>query len=116
MALRDPEAGASPLALFGAELRHYRTAAGLSQEQLGDRIGYSAALVGAVETARRMPTEDFTARRDVVEELGTGGALLRLRAHLRDSRPPGHREGVRPGFRYPAGRGPASTGLARPDR
>ena len=52
MALRDPEAGASPLALFGAELRHYRTAAGLSQEQLGDRIGYSAALVGAVETAR----------------------------------------------------------------
>ena len=79
MALRDPEAGASPLALFGAELRHYRTAAGLSQEQLGDRIGYSAALVGAVETARRMPTEDFTARCDVVEELGTGGALLRLR-------------------------------------
>ena len=78
MALRDPEAGASPLALFGAELRHYRTAAGLSQEQLGERIGYSAALVGAVETARRMPTEDFTARCDVVDELGTGGALLAL--------------------------------------
>ena len=96
MALRDPEAGASPLALFGAELRHYRTAAGLSQEQLGDRIGYSAALVGAVETARRMPTEDFTARCDVVDELGTGGALLRLRAHLRDQL---HRQVWPPWFR-----------------
>src|ERR1700733_7081607 len=96
MALRDPEAGASPLALLGAELRHYRTAAGLSQEQLGERIGYSAALVGAVETARRMPTEDFTARCDVVEELGTGGALLRLRAHLRDQL---HRQVWPPWFR-----------------
>jgi transcriptional regulator with XRE-family HTH domain len=96
MALRDPEAGASPLALFGAELRHYRTAAGLSQEQLGERIGYSAALVGAVETARRMPTEDFTARCDVVDELGTGGALLRLRAHLRDQL---HRQVWPPWFR-----------------
>ena len=96
MALRDPEAGASPLALFGAELRHYRTAAWLSQEQLGERIGYSAALVGAVETARRMPTEDFTARCDVVDELGTGGALLRLRAHLRDQL---HRQVWPPWFR-----------------
>jgi transcriptional regulator with XRE-family HTH domain len=96
MALRDPEAGASPLALFGAELRHYRTAAGLSQEQLGERIGYSAALVGAVETARRMPTEDFTARCDVVDELSTGGALLRLRAHLRDQL---HRQVWPPWFR-----------------
>ena len=96
MALRDPEAGASPLALFGAELRHYRAAAGLSQEQLGDRIGYSAALVGAVETARRMPTEDFTARCDQVDELGTGGALLRLRAHLRDQL---HRQVWPPWFR-----------------
>jgi transcriptional regulator with XRE-family HTH domain len=96
MVLRDPEAGASPLALFGAELRHYRTAAGLSQEQLGDQIGYSAALVGAVETARRMPTEDFTARCDLVDELDTGGALLRLRAHLRDQL---HRQVWPPWFR-----------------
>jgi transcriptional regulator with XRE-family HTH domain len=96
MALRDLETGASPLALFGAELRHYRTAAGLSQEQLGDRIGYSAALVGAVETARRMPTEDFTTRCDLVDELGTGGALVRLRTHLRDQL---HRQVWPPWFR-----------------
>jgi transcriptional regulator with XRE-family HTH domain len=70
------EAGTSPLVIFGAELRHWRLAAGLSQEQLGDRIGYSGAQVGAVETARRMPGADFTQRCDT--ELATGGALARL--------------------------------------
>ncbi len=81
---RELDAGSSPLALFGAELRHYRTTAGLSQEQLGERIGYSTAQVGAVETARRLPTEDFAIRCDAVLELATGGALARLRDHLRD--------------------------------
>lgn len=93
---RELDAGASPLALFGAELRHYRVAAGLSQEQLGDLIGYSAALVGAVETARRMPTEDFAARCDGVPALATGGALARLREHLRDQL---HRQVWPPWFR-----------------
>jgi hypothetical protein len=77
----DVEAGTSPLVIFGAELRHWRLAGGLSQEQLGDRIGYSGAQVGAVETARRMPGEDFTARCDA--ELGTGGALGRLLGQLK---------------------------------
>jgi transcriptional regulator with XRE-family HTH domain len=77
----DAEAGASPLVIFGAELRHWRLAAGLSQEHLGDRIGYSGAQVGAVETARRMPGEDFTQRCDA--ELGTGGALARLLDQLK---------------------------------
>jgi transcriptional regulator with XRE-family HTH domain len=84
MPSREPDAGASPLALFGAELRHYRTVAGLSQEQLGERIGYSAALVGAVETARRVATEDFAQRCDELAELRTGGALGRLREHMRE--------------------------------
>ena len=43
-----------------------------------------------------MPTEDFTARCDLVDELGTGGALLRLRAHLRDQL---HRQVWPPWFR-----------------
>jgi transcriptional regulator with XRE-family HTH domain len=70
--------------LTSSEVRHYRTAAGLSQEQLGERIGYSAALVGAVETARRMASDDFTQRCDQVAELSTAGALGRLREHLRE--------------------------------
>lgn len=79
---RELDPGESPLALFGAELRHYRLAAELSQEQLGERTSYSAALVGAVETARRMPTEEFAQRCDAA--LQTGGALRRLRERLKD--------------------------------
>jgi transcriptional regulator with XRE-family HTH domain len=56
---RELDPGASPLAFFGAELRRARTAAGLSQEQLGQRIGYSAALVGKAETGERAPSRDF---------------------------------------------------------
>jgi transcriptional regulator with XRE-family HTH domain len=61
---RELDPGASPLAFFGAELRRARAAAGLSQEQLGQRIGYSAALVGKVETGERAPSRDFANRCD----------------------------------------------------
>jgi transcriptional regulator with XRE-family HTH domain len=61
---RELDPGASPLAFFGAELRRARAAAGLSQEQLGQRIGYSAALVGKVETGERAPSRDFAKRCD----------------------------------------------------
>jgi len=77
----DGEAGSSPLVIFGDELRHWRLAAGLSQEQLGERIGYSAAQVGAVEKARRMPSEDLARRCD--ETLDTAGALVRLLGRLK---------------------------------
>ena len=49
----DPTAG--PLDFFGAEVRRWRTAAGLSQEQLGQKVGYSGAQVGKVETGERAP-------------------------------------------------------------
>jgi transcriptional regulator with XRE-family HTH domain len=73
----DP--GSSLLAFFGAELRRRRTAAGLSQDQLGHAITYSAALVGRVEVGERMPSLDLAQRCDDV--LATGG----LFAHLRES-------------------------------
>jgi transcriptional regulator with XRE-family HTH domain len=73
----DP--GSSLLAFFGAELRRRRTAAGLSQDQLGHAITYSAALVGRVEVGERMPSLDLARRCDDV--LATGG----LFAHLRQS-------------------------------
>ena len=53
----DPSAG--PLHFFGAELRRARAAAGLSQDQLGQRLGYSGALVGKVEMGERAPSQDF---------------------------------------------------------
>src|SRR5215472_5871204 len=76
---RELDPGASPLAFFGAELRRARAAAGLSQEQLGQRIGYSAALVGKVETGERAPSGDFAQRCDQVLP-GADGLFARLHA------------------------------------
>ena len=73
----DP--GASLLAFFGAELRRRRLAAGMSQDQLGQAITYSAALVGRIEVGERMPSPDLAQRCD--DALDTGG----LFAHLRQS-------------------------------
>ncbi len=81
---QDLNAGMSPLRVFGAELRHYRTRAGLSQEQLGARVYCSADLIGKIENGQRAPAEDLAAACDAVPELGTGGALTRLRELLRD--------------------------------
>lgn len=73
---RDLDPAASVLAFFGAELRRLRADADLSQEQLAEQINYSPALVGVVETARRMPSRDFASRCDAA--LQTDGALARL--------------------------------------
>ncbi|MEV4342389.1 helix-turn-helix transcriptional regulator [Streptomyces sp. NPDC049590] len=70
------DAGASPLHYYGFELRRYREAAGLTQRQLGEIINYTGSLIGQVETARKVPTLEFSQRVDAA--LGTGGALTRL--------------------------------------
>ncbi|MFJ9818170.1 helix-turn-helix domain-containing protein [Streptomyces sp. NPDC101151] len=70
----DP--GASPLDYYGYELRRYREAAGLTQRQLGDVVSYTGSLVGQIETARKLPTPEFSERVDAA--LGTGGLLSRL--------------------------------------
>ncbi|MFI7300301.1 helix-turn-helix domain-containing protein [Streptomyces sp. NPDC050121] len=70
----DP--GASPLDYYGFELRRLREAAGLTQRQLGDILNYTGSLVGQVETARKVPTPEFSERVDAA--LGTGGLFSRL--------------------------------------
>ncbi|MDG9691527.1 transcriptional regulator [Streptomyces sp. Alain-F2R5] len=70
----DP--GASPLDYYGYELRRHREAAGLTQRQLGDIVNYTGSLVGQIETARKLPTPEFSERVDAA--LGTGGFLSRL--------------------------------------
>jgi DNA-binding XRE family transcriptional regulator len=71
----DPSAG--PLDFFGAELRRWRTTAGLSQEQLGQRVGYSGAQVGKVETGERAPSQDFAQRCDQALP-DAGGLFVRI--------------------------------------
>ncbi|WP_329339735.1 helix-turn-helix domain-containing protein [Streptomyces sp. NBC_00663] len=70
----DP--GASPLDYYGFELRRLREAAGLSQKQLGDILNYTGSLIGQIETARKVPTPEFSERADAA--LGSDGLLSRL--------------------------------------
>lgn len=72
--------------LFQDELRQARSKAGLTQEELASRISYSAALVAAIETSRRMPSPDFAERCD--EALSTGGLLTRLQARVTQAAAP----------------------------
>ena len=81
----DP--GASPLDYYGYELRRHREAAGLTQRQLGDIVNYTGSLVGQIETARKLPTREFSERSDAA--LGTGGALSRLVELVMRSQLPG---------------------------
>ncbi|MEU6998691.1 helix-turn-helix transcriptional regulator [Nonomuraea sp. NPDC046570] len=53
----DPNSGRA--AAFGAELRRLRLAAGLTQAELGQRVGYSPSQIGSVEIGKRQPTEQF---------------------------------------------------------
>ncbi|RDD84168.1 helix-turn-helix transcriptional regulator [Streptomyces parvulus] len=80
----DP--GASPLDYYGFELRRHREAAGLTQRQLGDIVNYTGSLVGQIETARKLPTPEFSERVDAA--LGTGGLLSRLLALVMRSQQP----------------------------
>ncbi|WP_328721946.1 helix-turn-helix domain-containing protein [Streptomyces sp. NBC_00247] len=66
----------SPLAYYGWELRRQREAANLKQGQLGAIIFCTGSLIGQIETARKVPTRDFSERLDAA--LGTGGLFSRL--------------------------------------
>ena len=81
---RNLGSAVSPLRVFGAMLRHYRTRAGMSQEQLGGRLYCSDDLIGKIENGQRAPTEQFTAACEAIAELRTDGALTELRELLKD--------------------------------
>jgi transcriptional regulator with XRE-family HTH domain len=76
MQQRELEPSASVPAFFGSELRRYRKAAGLTQEELGERINYTGALIGMIETTLRTPTLQFAEMCDRV--MDTDGLLTRL--------------------------------------
>ncbi|WP_328298390.1 helix-turn-helix domain-containing protein [Streptomyces sp. NBC_00435] len=74
--IRDLDPSASPLDYYGSELRRLREAAGLKQGQLGAIVFCAASLIGQIETARKVPTREFSERIDAA--LGTGGVFSRL--------------------------------------
>ncbi|HEY9524856.1 MAG TPA: Scr1 family TA system antitoxin-like transcriptional regulator, partial [Thermopolyspora sp.] len=63
---RDLDPGASPLALFGAELRRYREKAQLSQESMSKLLICSPGLVSHIECARRSPSLELAQKCDEI--------------------------------------------------
>ena len=79
----DADRAGTPAGVFGAELRFYRTRAGLSQKDLAARANVSHDVISKIETGERPPAEDFPSRLDAVPELDSRGALTRLWDHLK---------------------------------
>ncbi|MGP3911740.1 helix-turn-helix domain-containing protein [Nonomuraea sp. 10N515B] len=76
MAVSELDPGASPLALFGAEMRRLREKKGITQEEIADYTHVSKSLVSQIENAKRTPQWDFTEQ--VEKLLDLKGELLRL--------------------------------------
>jgi transcriptional regulator with XRE-family HTH domain len=70
------------MAVWGAELRYYREAAGWTLQQLAAAINFSVATLSSVETARRNPSDELAVACD--RALNTDGALTRLLGKLRE--------------------------------
>jgi transcriptional regulator with XRE-family HTH domain len=79
----DAGRAGTPAGVFGAELRYYRTRAGLSQKDLASKANVSHDVISKIETGERPPAEDFPPRLDAIPDLDTRGALTRLWDHLK---------------------------------
>ncbi|MCX4699855.1 helix-turn-helix transcriptional regulator [Streptomyces sp. NBC_01373] len=85
---KDLDPSSSPRALLGAELRHARERAGLSQEDLGARLFVSGSFIGQLEAATRRLLPEYARLLD--EALGTGDFFLRNCGASAKSRYPEH--------------------------
>ncbi|MEU8883744.1 helix-turn-helix domain-containing protein [Streptomyces hydrogenans] len=74
--IRSLDPSASPLDYYGSELRRLREDSGLSQADLGAIVFCTGSLVGQIETARKVPSREFSERIDAA--LMTGGFFTRL--------------------------------------
>lgn len=91
---RDLTPDASVRERFGAELRRWRLARGLTQRGLAGLIWHSQELVAKVEKAERWPSWYLATRCDVA--LRTGGLLARLWPAVEQQRLAGDRRGTLP--------------------
>ncbi|MFB9799011.1 helix-turn-helix domain-containing protein [Streptomonospora salina] len=61
---------------FGDELRKSRSSAGMTQRDLGSKVGLSHGMVGAIERAQRRPQKEQVEDFDTI--LATGGVLSQI--------------------------------------
>jgi transcriptional regulator with XRE-family HTH domain len=76
-----------PRRVFGSALKHLRTRAGLSQEQLGRAAFISGDMIAKVERGDRSPSVKLVEACEQVTELGSNGMLTVLWEQLKVSRP-----------------------------
>ncbi len=75
------------LRCFGRQMKLLREVAGLTQAQLGERVGYGEALIAAVEQGRRIPRPELV---DAVDrEVGARGVLAAMKGEVAKARYPG---------------------------
>ncbi|MFC9205518.1 Scr1 family TA system antitoxin-like transcriptional regulator [[Kitasatospora] papulosa] len=85
---KDLDPYANPRAFYGAELRRLREAAGLSQNELGERAFCSGTYIGLFEAAERRPQVEISRALDAL--LGSGEHLQRLCRLARTSKVAGY--------------------------
>ncbi|WP_282693050.1 helix-turn-helix transcriptional regulator [Streptomyces sp. CC208A] len=68
--VKELDPSASPQAAYGALLRRVRMERGFSQDEMGERMGYSSTHISSVETGRKMPTLPFSRKADAALETG----------------------------------------------
>ncbi|RXS82187.1 XRE family transcriptional regulator [Streptomyces sp. TM32] len=82
----DPSS--SPRAMLGAELRHKREEAGLTQEELGSPLFVSGSFIGQLEAGTRRMQMDYAVKMD--EILATDGYFVRNCEAATKSKYPDH--------------------------
>ncbi|WP_432189389.1 helix-turn-helix domain-containing protein [Streptomyces sp. Tue6028] len=85
---KDLDPSSSPRAMIGAELRHARENAGLSQAELGEPLFVSGSFVGQLEAGTRRLHLEYAVQMD--EILGTNGFFARNCRALAKSKYPDH--------------------------
>ncbi|MFD9332474.1 Scr1 family TA system antitoxin-like transcriptional regulator [Streptomyces sp. NPDC060065] len=85
---KDLDPSSSPRALLGAELRHAREKADLSQEELGQRLFVSGSFIGQLEAGTRRMLPEYARMLD--EVLGTGDFFTRNCGAVAKSKYPEH--------------------------
>ncbi|MFI5854752.1 helix-turn-helix domain-containing protein [Streptomyces parvulus] len=85
---KDLDPSTSPRALLGAELRHAREKAGLSQEELGGRLFVSGSFIGQLESGTRRMQREYAGLLD--DALGTDDFFRRNCAASAKSKYPEH--------------------------